>query len=137
MSEENKRIVTAIMSELSRGNTAPFAAVMADDMTWRNMGNSRTGKWRPLYEGKERARQDLFAPLYAQFTDRFTSTASHIFADGEYVIVESQGAATTKAGEPYCNRYCLVLRMAEGKIREVREYFDSALADAVLEPLPS
>jgi ketosteroid isomerase-like protein len=137
MNEENKQIMTAIMGELSRGNTAPFANAMTEDFTWRVMGDSQVGKWRLVYEGKERVRKDLFAPLMAQYADHFTSTPNHIFADGEHVIVETEGAVTTKAGKRYCNKYCMVIRMAGGKMREVREYFDSALADAVLEPLPS
>jgi ketosteroid isomerase-like protein len=35
---------------------------------------------------------------------------------------------------PYNNRYCLVIRMKDGKMREVREYMDTALAEAVLDP---
>jgi uncharacterized protein len=44
---------------------------------------------------------------------------------------------TLKSGKTYNNRYCFVIEMADGKMREVREYLDSALAEAVLEPLPA
>lgn len=132
---DNKAIVTAIMNELARGNARPFVEAMAENFTWRAMGQSRLGKWRETYAGKHSVRSELFGPLLAQFSGVFTSTASQIFADGDYVIVESQGAGTTKGGEAYNNRYCLVFRMAEGKLIEAREYLDTALADAVLEPI--
>jgi ketosteroid isomerase-like protein len=47
MSQENRQIVVEIMGELARGKTAPFANAMAEDFTWRPMGSSQTGKWRP------------------------------------------------------------------------------------------
>jgi ketosteroid isomerase-like protein len=132
---DNKTIITAIMNELGQGNARPFVDAMAENFTWRPMGKSRLGKWRDAYEGKHSVRRELFAPLASQFKGDFTRTTSRIFADGDHVIVELRGAATTHAGEAYNNQYCLVIRMAEGKMVEAREYLDSALADAVLEPI--
>jgi ketosteroid isomerase-like protein len=128
---ENGKIIAAIMAEVAKGNTAPFADAMADDFAWRIMA---VGLWRKTYEGKDVVRTQLFAPLFAQFEGRYTSTPTGIFADGDHVIVETQGAVTTKRGMPYNNRYCLVIRMKDGKMREVREYMDTALAEAVLDP---
>ena len=132
---DNKAIITAIMGELARGNARPFVEAMAENFTWRPMGGSRLGKWREAYEGKRSVRRDLLAPLMSQFRGEFTSTPSQILAEGDHVVVETQGAATTKAGHAYNNRYCLVIRMAGGQMVEVREYLDTALADAVLEPI--
>jgi ketosteroid isomerase-like protein len=134
-SRDNKAIITTIMNELARGNARPFVDAMAENFIWRPMGKSRLGKWRAAYEGKHSVRRELFAPLATQFKGDFTRTTSQIFADGDHVIVELQGAATTHAGEAYNNQYCLVIRMSEGKMVEAREYLDSALADAVLEPI--
>ena len=41
---------------------------------------------------------------------------------------------TTVSGQPYNNSYCLVIRMDDGKMKEMIEYFDSALVDRVLAP---
>jgi len=57
---------------------------------------------------------------------------TRIIADGEYVVVESRGKVTTKAGKPYHNQYCQVFRLIDDKIVEVVEYCDTALIDAVL-----
>ena len=129
---ENGKIVAAVWDELAKGNTAPFVETMAEGFAWRMMGS---GEWGKSYEGTETARAQLWAPLFAQFETRYTSTASNIFADGDYVIVETEGAVTTKRGMAYNNKYCLVIRMENGKMREVREYQDTALCDRVLEPL--
>ena len=130
----NKDIVTAAMAALAAGDTRPFYDAMADNCTWRAMCG---GVWGHLVEGKEKARDQLFAPLRRQYAGPYTNTATHIFADGDTVIVEARGAVTLKSGKDYNNRYCFVIEMAGGQMREVREYLDSALAEAVLEPLPA
>ena len=44
---------------------------------------------------------------------------------------------TTKAGVRYENEYCLVYRLENGKIVEIREYCDSALTESVLGVFPA
>ena len=56
-------------------------------------------------------------------------TATSILGDADRVIVEGQGRSTTVRGEPYDNRYCFVLTMAEGRIVRLTEYMDSALVE--------
>ena len=79
-------------------------------------------------------REELLAPLMAQFADRYTNTASRLIAEGEYVVIEFQGHVTTKSGQPYNNQYCYVCRLEDGQLKELTEYMDSALAEAVLTP---
>ncbi|HVI32984.1 nuclear transport factor 2 family protein [Phenylobacterium sp.] len=135
MSEiDNKRIVTGVMEAMARGDSGPFYDAFADDLVWRPMTN---GVWGKVHRGKAAARDELFLPLRRQYADRYTNTATGIFADGDHVVVEAQGAVTLKSGKRYDNRYCFVIRMKDGKMTEVREYLDSALAEAVLEPLPA
>jgi ketosteroid isomerase-like protein len=43
----------------------------------------------------------------------------------------------TKDGQPYNNDYCLIYRLRDGRIVEIREYCDSALTEAVLGPFPA
>lgn len=49
-------------------------------------------------------------------------------ADGESVVVEARGDMTTADGRPYDNRYVWVLRVEDGRITEVREYFNPVTA---------
>ena len=48
------------------------------------------------------------------------------------MVVETQGRVTTKSGKAYHNQYCYICRMSDGKVTEITEYMDTALADAVL-----
>jgi ketosteroid isomerase-like protein len=62
---------------------------------------------------------------------------STVTAEGDRVVVEWEGDAETSAGTPYCNQYCMVFTMRDGKIKQVNEYFCTILADNVLWPLVS
>jgi ketosteroid isomerase-like protein len=62
--------------------------------------------------------------------------AFNFIADGEYVAVEARGDNVTKAGQRYDNHYCLVYRVVDGKITEIKEYLDSDLVERVLGPFP-
>jgi ketosteroid isomerase-like protein len=42
-----------------------------------------------------------------------------------------------RSGERYDNHYCLLYRLREGRIVEIREYQDSALGERVLGPSPA
>ncbi len=127
---DNRAIVTHAFAELAKGNTAPYVAAMADSFTWRPMGS---GAWGKVFAGKDNVRRNMFARLHAQYAAQPRIEADAIYADGDRVVVEARGSATTKTGKAYDNRYCFVIRMAGGKMVEVREYLDTALAEAVLD----
>jgi ketosteroid isomerase-like protein len=131
----NKQIVTQLMAETAKGNPLPFGEAMHEDFVFRPMAASRSGVWGETYAGKDNARFNFFRKWHAQLEGPMRNRPIHIFADGDHVIIESKGEANMKSGEAYNQNYCMVLRMAGGRIMEMREYFDSALADALFEPV--
>jgi ketosteroid isomerase-like protein len=133
-SSENKRLIQEILSELSQGNAKPFVERRANDVSWTITGNT---KWSRTYRGKRAVQEELLAPLFAQFADRYTATPHRFIAEDDYVVVEFSGDVTTKAGVPYRNTHCYVCRIADGRIRELIEYWDTGLAAAVLEDPPA
>lgn len=58
-----------------------------------------------------------------------------VTADGNTVVVEFEGDAKTCDGKPYQNQYCMVFMLANGKIKQINEYFCNVHADEVLWPL--
>jgi len=130
---ENKTLIANIMAARSRRDNAPFIAAMADDFVWRIIGSTA---WSGEYVGKADVRERLLKPLYEQFTAPSSITPTRILADGDHVVVECHGDATTVSGEHYANTYCFVIRMAEGQMRELTEYMDTALVERVLKPPP-
>jgi len=132
--ETNRALVTAAMEALAGGDSRPFYDLWADDVVWRPMAG---GVWGKVLHGKRAARDELFVPLRRQYATTYTNTPERIFADGDFVIVEARGAVMLKSGKPYNNAYCFVIHMKDGRMTEVREYMDNALAVATLEPLPA
>ena len=130
---ENKALIQTIMEARSRRDPAPFIAAMADDFVWRITGSTA---WSGEYVGKAEVRERLLKPLHAQFVAPTSLTASRILADGDYVVAECKGDATTVSGERYANTYCFVMRLADGKLKELTEYMDTALVERVLKPPP-
>lgn len=106
---------------------------MADDFTWIISGG---GPWSGAWRGKQAVREELFGPLFAQFEGTYTNRASRFIAEGDTVVVECRGNVATKRGERYDNRYCYVCTFRDGKLVELVEYMDTALAERVLTPPP-
>jgi ketosteroid isomerase-like protein len=130
---ENRSLVQRIMEARARRDHAPFIAAMADDFVWRISGSSA---WSGEYVGKADVCERLLKPLYTQFVAPSSITPTRILADGDHVVVQCQGDATTVSGQRYANTYCLVIRMQDGQLREMTEYMDTALVERVLQPPP-
>ena len=131
MSEsENKELLQGIFDEMARGNTIALSEAMADDFRWVFPG---TWSWSGVWASKEVVVDVLLRPLMAQFAS-YRSEADLILADGDRVIVQAHSLATTKRGEAYNQTYCLIFRVADGRLTEVVEHCDTALVERVLDP---
>ncbi len=126
---ENKQLMQQIFEELSKGNSEPLVASMADDFRWTVTG---TTKWSRTYEGKQSVLVELFGPLRARINGRMRTTAHRLIAEDDFVVVEARGSNTTKSGVPYNNNYCFVFRLSDKQLKEVIEYFDTELVADVL-----
>lgn len=126
---ENKQLLQNIFAELAQGNSRPLVESMAEDFRWTVTGSTR---WSRSYNGKETVLKELLAPLRSMIADRIRTIAHQFIAEGDYVVVEARGNNVTKAGLPYNNEYCFVVRLTDGKLREITEYMDTALVTTVL-----
>jgi ketosteroid isomerase-like protein len=126
----NKQLLQEIFAALAQTNSRPLVDAMADDFRWTMVGSN---EWAKTYAGKQAVIGELFAALRRKM-DRVTTIAHRFIAEGDHVVVEARGANTTKAGVPYCNTYCFVFRLADGKLAEVTEYMDSELVNVLGDP---
>lgn len=126
---ENKQLMEQIFSELSQGNSRPFVERLADDVRWTVMG---TTPWSKTYHGKQAVLTDLLGELRARLADRYRATAQLMIAEGDRVVVQARGQATSKSGIPYNNEYCFIYRITDELIHEVTEYLDTELLTAAL-----
>ena len=62
-------------------------------------------------------------------------SVKNVIAGGDHVAVEAEGDGVTAAGVPYRNQYCFVFTLADGKVKQLNEYFCTVHADEVLWPL--
>ena len=118
MSQTDQELRRKIAEEFTKGNIECCLEYLADDIRWSIIGNAPLSGKKAVLEAV--AMQDLES--YP------TITVKAIIAEGEYVVVESTGRATTKTGKPYNQSYCDVYRFKNGKIHEMTTYLDTALA---------
>ncbi|HKD81393.1 MAG TPA: nuclear transport factor 2 family protein [Candidatus Angelobacter sp.] len=126
---QNKQLIQNIFAEMAQGNSRPLVENMADDFCWIVSGNNH---WSGRYEGKQKVLDQLLAVLRSRIDGRIKTIGHRFIAEGDYVVVEARGNNTTKSGKPYNNAYCFVIRLADGKLKEITEYMDTELVTAIL-----
>ena len=134
----NKKLMEEIFASAGHPDPAVrdrslFVASLADDARWVVTGRY---SWSRTFTGKEAILNDLHGHVRSLLVERVRTIAHRFIADGDYVVVEARGDNVTKAGVRYDNDYCLVFRLENGNIKEVREYCDSVLTEKALGPFP-
>ena len=132
--DDSRALVQRIHSELDKGNGQLFIDSLADDARWTLEGST---PWSRTYTGKAAIREELLKPLFAQFAGPYVSKTERIIAEGDRVVVLFSGDVPTRAGKRYNNRYCYIYRIEGGKVKELTEYFDTALVQQALEAPPA
>jgi ketosteroid isomerase-like protein len=121
---ENKKFISNMFAELSKGNGDAFLNALADDVSFTIIGST---KYSGTFTGKQELINKLLAPLNAQIEGGMTITPDNLIADGDFVAMQARGKALSKNGRRYDNTYCHVFRFANGKVQQVTEYLDTEL----------
>ncbi len=130
MSQQNKEVVKKFIEAFSDGDVESAKACLAPDAQTVAKGFGKLSGPRPyeLIVATTGAFKNLIPTgLQPQFKS--------VTAEGDRVVVEFEGNATLVNGEPYCNQYCMVFTLREGKIKLVNEYYCTILADEKIGPL--
>jgi uncharacterized protein len=130
MSEENKRVVLQFMEGMGTSNADLAAPCLAEDACAIAKGYAKVSGRREAATmiGMIDAFKEL-VPTGLAFD------ILRVVGEGDTVMVEAEGNAMTSTGRPYRNQYCFVFTLADGKIKQVNEYFCTVHADEVLWPL--
>ena len=112
---------------------ALFTASLADDARWVVTGQY---SWSRTFSGKQAILNDLHGYVRSRLAERTRTVPHRFIADGDIVVIEAKGDNVTPEGVRYDNDYCLVFRLEDGKIKEIREYCDSILTEKALGPFP-
>jgi len=122
---ENKEVIRKMRE--AKGIDAILAA-MSDDVRWTLTG---TTKYSGTMNGKQEIVNKLFKPIFAELETPGSNVIDNIIAEGDYVVVQQHGTGRrTKSGKDYNNTYCIVYKVADGKIKEITEYCDTELVTA-------
>jgi ketosteroid isomerase-like protein len=130
---DNKKLMENIFARVATGDRAAFVDALADDVTMRVTGQY---SWSRTFMGKAALLRDLYGYLQTLLAEGRRTIPLRFIADADHVVVEARGDMKTKAGVRYDNEYCLIYRLKDGRIVEIREYCDSALTEAVLVKFP-
>jgi uncharacterized protein len=129
----NKKLVQQVYQDSANRSGTTFADNLAEDASWVVTGQY---SWSHEFRGREAIQNGLMGHFRSFFAERPRTLAFNFIADGDYVAVEARGDNVTKTGQRYDNHYCLVFRIENGKIRQIKEYCDSTLVERVLGPFP-
>ncbi|MBR0696803.1 nuclear transport factor 2 family protein [Bradyrhizobium lablabi] len=130
---DNKRLVQQVFTDSASRSGTTFADNLAEDASWIVTGQY---SWSHEFKGREAIQNGLMGHFRSFFAERPRTVAFNFIADGDYVAVEARGDNVTKTGQRYDNEYCLVFKLENGKIKEIKEYCDSALVERVLGRFP-
>ena len=129
---DNKKLVQQIFADSAARSGTTFADNLAEDASWVVTGQY---SWSHEFRGRDAIQNGLMGHFRSFFAERPRTLAFNFIADGDYVAVEARGDVS-KAGLRYDNQYCLVFRIENGKIKQIKEYCDSTLVERVLGPFP-
>jgi uncharacterized protein len=127
-SATNKQLVLDAYAALNAGDAAGYFAAMADDVRITYYGSHRFAR---TFHGKIDILQNFVPALRERLEGSIKLHVTNAIAEGDQVVVEARGESRTKDGRDYNNLYCIVLKLRDGKITQIREYMDTELTKAV------
>ena len=133
VAEQNKALMRAIFAAAAAGDRSKYQDRIADDATFTVTGEH---SWSQTFRGKASIGKDLFGYVHSLLQKGGKTEPFRFLADEDWVVVEARGDMVTKAGIPYRNHYCLMYRLRDGVIVEMKEYQDSLMCDRILGPFP-
>lgn len=121
---ENKKLIQDVFAAWARGDGSAFFNLLADDVRWTVIGTSPVSR---AYMSKQEFLEGAVKPLSAKLAGPIQPTVRNVIAEGDQVVLQWEGRSTTKAGKPYNNTYCWVMKLANGKVQEGTAYIDTEL----------
>jgi ketosteroid isomerase-like protein len=125
---ENRRLVTDAFAAWETGDSGPFFALVADDVSWTVIGTTPVS-------GHYRSKREFVKGALARLSERLdggiTAHVVNVLADGDHVALQWEGTSASRTGLPYRQTYCWVMRLADGRIEEVTAYLDTELVSAM------
>jgi ketosteroid isomerase-like protein len=121
--EENRAVAREFFVRFSTGDVDGAVDLLSADATWWIPGDPAALPAAGLYT------KDSIAALFGRMTGRLDGPLRMdviaTTAENDRVALEVESHGAMGDGRPYHNTYHILMRMADGRIREVREYSDT------------
>ena len=120
---KNADIVRDAIAAISQSDAERLLSLFSDEMLFEMNGNTP-------FSGKRHGKSEfieLFAKVMAHLESGIPLTINNLIDAGDWIICETAGHATMKNGEAYENKYCMLWRLKNGRIIQLKEYNDSQL----------
>jgi uncharacterized protein (TIGR02246 family) len=123
---DGKTVIERYVAALNAGDSTTVADSFAEDAVWKLDGDLPiSGTW----EGRDAILNGFFATAGTLLDPTSTHvTVTRILSEGDDVVLEWTSRARTTNGDPYENHCIGIFTIANGKIKAVREYMDTAYA---------
>ncbi len=123
---EPRHVAWAYWEHLNRREIEEAISLLNDAGTWWLLRTLTTTPMRDMKDHIRRVMQNVSMHF----------TLLDTIAEGDRVLLEVECVGPTPSGAEYRNRYCFIVTVWDGTILHVREYMDTALANAMLAALP-
>jgi uncharacterized protein (TIGR02246 family) len=125
---ENRAMIQQAFEAWSGGDGRPFLKLVADDVRWTVIGSTPISR---TYTSKTDFRNALRS-MSEHLAGELRVVVRDVIADGDKVAVQFDSHAAGKNGTAYDQTYCWVMRVTDGKVREVTAYLDTELLTRLL-----
>ena len=130
--DANNAIARKFFEYLSAGDAAGLLSIYSDDFTCWTAGSLPFSGTHPRAEIAA-----MVNGVVSVFPKGWRFTVRALTAEGERVAVEAESVGEHVSGRTYNQKYHFLFVVRDGKIREMREYFDTQHASEVLCSAPA
>ncbi len=119
-----ERLVLKFFETLSSGDLEGVRRMLHERASWKAQMRSVPGAG--AHHGPKAIVDDFLAPIRGLFQPGDPKILiDSIASRGNLVMIESHGGGCLADGRPYENLYAWAVEVLDGRIYEIREYFDS------------
>jgi hypothetical protein len=124
--EANKELARNFVAALNRADSDWVLEHYADDMLMWTAGSL------PISGPHDKSEiRTLMDGILSAFPNGLEFSITTLTAEGDRVAIEAESRGTHVSGKPYHNQYHFLMRIRDGLVVELKEYFDTLHASEV------
>lgn len=130
----NKTLAQRFLLHCFRGERAELLALLDPQVTWWTLGDPQQLRVAGTRDLARITR--MFDKLQQLFPHGMDVSFEGVTAENDRVALEAVSLARMADGKPYSNRYHFLVQVRDGRVVQVREYFDTLYAHGIQQASP-